>query len=75
MSSGSQDFLKRHRDVLDLLLVEDQLRVDDNSLTAQLPERRSNRNRVIYNPSSKASLPGRLSNRNRTVFMTDSRFI
>ena len=42
--------------VLELLEVEDQLRVDDDVLTARLPGRRSHRNRVIYNRGrSKAS--------------------
>jgi len=58
--------------VLDLMRVEDQLRVDDDMLTAKLPGRQSSRNRAIYNPASKASLPGRFSNRNRTVFKKDS---
>ena len=66
--------LRRDR-VLDLLQVEDQLRVDDDLLPAQLPARLSNRNRVIYNPTSKASIPARLSSRNRTIFNKDSRFI
>ena len=57
--------------VHDLLRVEDQLRVDDEMLTAKLPGRQSNRNRVIYNPTSNACLPGRLTSRNRTVFKKD----
>ena len=57
--------------VHDLLRVEDQLRVDDEMLTAKLPGRQSSRNRVIYNPTSNACLPGRLTSRNRTVFKKD----
>ena len=58
------------------LPIRDQiLRVDDDKLTARLPERRSSRNRVIYNPTSKAPLPGRMSSRNREVFKKlDSHF-
>ena len=48
--------------------IEDQLRVDDDALTAKLPGRKSNRNRVIRDTSTKASLPERQSSRNRTVF-------
>ena len=36
----------------DLIKVEDQLRVDDDTLKPMLPGRRSNRNRVIYKTSS-----------------------
>ena len=59
------------QNMLDLLKVEDQIRVDDDMLTAELPDRRSNRNSTVYNPTPKASLPGRLSSRNRTIFMKD----
>ena len=59
------------KNMLDLLTVEDQIRVDDDMLTAELPDRRSNRNSTVYNPTSKASLPGRLTSRNRTIFMKD----
>ena len=55
-----------------MLKVEDQIRVDDDMLTAELPDRRSNRNSTVYNPTSKASLPGRLTSGNRTIFMKDS---
>lgn len=54
--------------VHDLTRVEDQLIVDDDALTAKLPGRKSNRNRVIHDTSTKASLPERQSSRNRTVF-------
>ena len=55
-----------------MLNVEDLIRVDDDMLTADLPDRRSIRNSTVYNPTSKASLPGRLTSRNRTIFMKDS---
>ena len=48
--------------------IEDQLRVDDDVLTAKLPSRKSNRNRVIRDASTRSSLPERQSSRNRTVF-------
>ena len=54
--------------VHDLTRVEDQVRVDDDALTAKLPGRNSSRNRGIYDASTKASLPERQSSRNRTVF-------
>ena len=57
--------------VHDLIRVEDQIRVDDDVLTAKLPGRQSNRNKAIYNPTSKACLPGRQTSRNRTVFKKD----
>ena len=57
--------------VHDLLRVEDQLRVDDDMLTAKLPGRLSNRGKAVYNPTSDASLPGRFTSRNRTVFKKD----
>lgn len=57
--------------VLDLLRVEDQIRVDDDMLTAKLPGRQSSRNRAVYDPTSKACLPGRLTSRNRTIFKKD----
>ena len=57
--------------VHDLLRVEDQLRVDDKMLTAELPGRLAKRGRAVYNPTSKASLPGRFTSRNRTVFKKD----
>ena len=57
--------------VLDLLRVEDQIRVDDDMLTAKLPGRQSSRNRAVYNPTSKASLPGRQTHRNRAIFKKD----
>ena len=61
--------LLKCNDMQDSLQIRDQiLRVDDDKLTARLPGRRSNRNRVIYNPTSKASLPGRISSRNREIF-------
>ena len=60
------------KNMLDLLTVEDQIRVDDDMLTAELPDRRSSRNSTVYNPTSKASLPGRLTSRNRTIFMKDN---
>ena len=59
------------KNMVDLLKVEDQIRVDDDMLTAELPDRRSNRNSTVYNPTPKASLPGRLTSRNRTIFMKD----
>lgn len=62
--------LKREN-ALDLSSVEDQIRVDDEMLAAELPDRQSIRNRVIYNPTSKASLPGRMTSRNRTIFKKD----
>ena len=78
MSNGNRDIqsalIMNRKRVLDSLQVEDQLRVNDDALTTQLPGRLSNRNRVIYNPTPKASLPARLSSRNRT-FLKDSRFI
>ena len=52
----------------DLTRVEDQVRVDDDALTAKLPGRNSNRNGGTYDVSTKSSLPERQSNRNRTVF-------
>ena len=61
----------RTENVQELLKIEDQIRVDDDMLAAELPDRRSSRNRAVYNPTSKASLPGRLTSRNRTVFMKD----
>ena len=70
-NKGMMESPLKPESVHDLLRVEDQLRVDDDVLTAQLPGRKSNRNRVIYNPTSKASLPGRLTSRNRTVFKKD----
>lgn len=57
--------------VLDLLRVEDQIRVEDDVLTAKLPDRQSSRSRAVYNPTSKASLPGRQTSRNRTIFKKD----
>lgn len=60
--------LKSENDVQDLTRVEDQVRVDDDVLTAKLPDRKSNRNRAVYDTSPKASLPERRSSRNRTVF-------
>lgn len=63
--------LLKPENALDLLRVEDQIRVDDDSLTAEIPGRRSNRNGTMYNPTSKASLPGRLTSRNRTIFKKD----
>lgn len=72
--SGNKEMTKsplKPENVLDLLRVEDQIRVDDDSLTAEIPGRRSNRNGTMYNPTSKASLPGRLTSRNRTIFKKD----
>lgn len=70
-NKGMMESPLKPENVHDLLRVEDQLRVDDDVLTAQLPGRQSSRNRAIYNPTSKASLPGRLTSRNRTVFKKD----
>ena len=64
--------LLKCNDIQDSLQIKDQIvRVDDDKLTARLPERQSKRNRAIYNPSSKASLPGRMSSRNRAIFRKD----
>ena len=64
--------LLKCNNIQDSLQIKDQiLRVDDDKLTARLPERQSKRNRAIYNPSSKASLPGRMSSRNRAIFRKD----
>ena len=55
----------KSENVHDLTRVEDQVRVDDDTLTAKLPGRKSSRNRGIYDASTKASLP---DSRSRTVF-------
>ena len=64
--------MSSNKAMLDLLNTEDQTRVEDEMLTAELPDRRSSRNSTMYNPTSKASLPGRLTSRNRTIFMKDN---
>ena len=55
--------------------IEEQLRVDDDVLTAKLPARKSNRNRVIRDSSTKGSLPERHSNKSRTVFAKSKSYI
>ena len=62
------DYFLKHENELELLLVQDQIRVDDDALIPALPGRQSSRNRTLYNPTSKASLPGKLSSRNRTIY-------
>ena len=52
----------------DLTRVEDQVRVDDDALTAKLSGRNTSQNGGIYDVPTKASLPGRQSSRNQTVF-------
>ena len=52
MSSAMVDTPLKPKNVHDLIKVEDQLRVDDDTLKPMLPGRRSNRNRVIYKTSS-----------------------
>ena len=70
-NKGMMESPLKPENVHDLLRVEDQLRVDDDMLTAKLPGRQSSRNRAIYNPTSKACLPGRLTSRNRNVLKKD----
>ena len=47
----------KRNSMLELLRPEDQLRVDDRKLTAKLPERQSNRNRVIYKKYTSSEKP------------------
>lgn len=52
----------------DLTRIEDQVRVDDDALTAKLPGRNYSRNGDTSDAPTKTSLPERQSSRNRTVF-------